>query len=165
MSFGLEKTVNYICKFYLLRYHILATIISSKDSSPKNIFKNTLVSYYIIWKTKLSWLYYLTFCFRAKSFPEIPALSSISFWSLAFKQVLGPCWHHHKQNFCKWIMDCLWPAIHSRLQFFICYTVKPVLTTTSGQQPPVYNNQFEPQFPKTDSNLIEINCEQWPLCL
>jgi hypothetical protein len=38
-------------------------------------------------------------------------------------------------------------------------TAKPVLTTTSEQQPPVYNDQLEPLFSKSESNFIGINCE------
>jgi hypothetical protein len=44
-------------------------------------------------------------------------------------------------------------------QIPIVSTVKPVLTTTSEQQPPVYNDQLEPQFSKTDGNFIGKNCE------
>jgi hypothetical protein len=39
------------------------------------------------------------------------------------------------------------------------YTVKPVLTTTSEQRPAVYKGQLKPQFSKTDSNFVGINCE------
>jgi hypothetical protein len=38
-------------------------------------------------------------------------------------------------------------------------TVKPVLTTTPEQRPPVYNGHLEPQFYKTDRNFIGANCE------
>jgi hypothetical protein len=38
------------------------------------------------------------------------------------------------------------------------YTVKPVLTTTSEQGPPVYYDQTDTLFSKIDSNFIGINC-------
>ena len=44
-------------------------------------------------------------------------------------------------------------------QIPIVSTVKPVLTTTSEQRPPVFNGQLETQFYKTDSNFIGKNCE------
>jgi hypothetical protein len=67
------------------------------------------------------------------------------------------------ENFCKItlikILDVKNSINWKNCEKLLLNTVKPVLTTTSEQRPPVYNGQLEPLFYKTESNFIGTNCE------
>ncbi len=57
------------------------------------------------------------------------------------------------------VSRCLWSLFEAaQLQRFDC-TLKPALEANSEQQPPVYKDQNDAQFSKTDSNFIGTNFE------